>query len=52
MLLIVCMSSPLEVVGIAVLTGKDVTGASVASCCFSSSGNKTKLCAMNVKGIS
>lgn len=52
MLLIVCMSSPLEVVGMAVLTGKDVTGASVASCCFSSSGNITKLCAMNVKGIS
>lgn len=52
MLLIVCMSSPFEVVGMAVLIGKDVTGASVASCCFSSSGNKTKLCVMNVKGIS
>ena len=37
MLLIVCVSNPVDAVGIAELTGIDVTGASVESCCFSSS---------------
>lgn len=44
MLLIVCVSNPLEAVavGMAELTGNDVTGASVVSCSFSSSDYKEK----------
>ena len=37
MLLIVCVSNPVDAVGITELTGIDVTGASVESSCFSSS---------------
>lgn len=40
MLLIVCVSNPVDAVGIAELTGIDVTGASVESSCFSSSDKK------------
>ena len=42
MLLIVCVSNPVDAVGSAELTGIDVTGASVKSSCFSSS-DKNKI---------
>ena len=43
MLLIVCVSNPVDAVGIAELTGIDDTGASVESSCFSSSDKRMNL---------
>ena len=52
MLLIVCVSNPVDTVGIAELTGIDVTGASVESSCFSSSDKRMNLrCECNHKVI-